>query len=180
VIDGDTIDVNGGTRVRLIGIDTPERGQCGYNAATAARAGLVAGRRVALIGGARDDTDRYGRLLRYVEVDNIDVNLAMINMGHAIARYDGLDGYGRHPRQDEYRAADAASPTAGGGACDQPPTTTSPSVVPIIPGGGGGGGNDVYYANCDAARRAGVTPLYLGQPGYRPALDRDKDGVACE
>lgn len=39
---------------------------------------------------------------------------------------------------------------------------------------------DVYYPNCDAARAAGAAPIYQGQPGYRGALDRDKDGVACE
>lgn len=37
-----------------------------------------------------------------------------------------------------------------------------------------------YYQNCDAVRAAGKAPLYQGQPGYRPALDRDHDGVACE
>lgn len=40
--------------------------------------------------------------------------------------------------------------------------------------------NDVYYANCAEARAAGAAPLLLGEPGYRSALDRDKDGVACE
>jgi type IV secretory pathway VirB10-like protein len=37
-----------------------------------------------------------------------------------------------------------------------------------------------YFANCSAARAAGAAPLYRGEPGYRPALDRDKDGDACE
>jgi hypothetical protein len=37
-----------------------------------------------------------------------------------------------------------------------------------------------YYANCTAARAAGAAPLLRGQPGYRSALDRDGDGVACE
>ena len=37
-----------------------------------------------------------------------------------------------------------------------------------------------YYANCSAARAAGVTPLYRGDAGYRAGLDRDGDGVACE
>ena len=41
-------------------------------------------------------------------------------------------------------------------------------------------GSDVYYQNCTAAREAGAAPIYQGQPGYRAALDRDKDGVACE
>jgi hypothetical protein len=37
-----------------------------------------------------------------------------------------------------------------------------------------------YYASCAAARSAGVAPLYLGDPGYRPGLDGDRDGIACE
>lgn len=37
-----------------------------------------------------------------------------------------------------------------------------------------------YYPNCDAARAAGVTPLYADEPGYREAMDGDEDGVACE
>lgn len=43
-----------------------------------------------------------------------------------------------------------------------------------------GGGGSAYYKNCTEARKAGVTPIYRGQPGYRPALDRDNDGIACE
>jgi|GEM_PF-5152904 len=40
--------------------------------------------------------------------------------------------------------------------------------------------SSAYYANCSAARSAGVTPIYRGQPGYSTRLDRDNDGVACE
>ena len=39
---------------------------------------------------------------------------------------------------------------------------------------------NVYYRNCTAARAAGAAPIYQGQPGYRAALDRDHDGIACE
>jgi hypothetical protein len=38
----------------------------------------------------------------------------------------------------------------------------------------------VYYANCSAAKAAGAAPIRRGEPGYRPALDRDDDGIACE
>jgi hypothetical protein len=38
----------------------------------------------------------------------------------------------------------------------------------------------VVYANCAAARAAGVTPLHRGEPGYSTKLDRDHDGIACE
>lgn len=40
--------------------------------------------------------------------------------------------------------------------------------------------NQVYYENCDEAKQAGAAPLLLGLPGYRPELDSDGDGVACE
>ncbi|MBL0001835.1 MAG: excalibur calcium-binding domain-containing protein [Sphingomonadales bacterium] len=33
-----------------------------------------------------------------------------------------------------------------------------------------------YWPGCDAARAAGVAPLYLGEPGYRPQMDGDNDG----
>ncbi|WP_258066757.1 excalibur calcium-binding domain-containing protein [Arthrobacter sp. GMC3] len=39
---------------------------------------------------------------------------------------------------------------------------------------------DAYYKNCAAAKAAGAAPLYVGQSGYRLALDGDKDGIACE
>ena len=39
---------------------------------------------------------------------------------------------------------------------------------------------DVYYRNCAEARAAGTTPIREGEPGYRPGLDRDHDGIARE
>ena len=37
-----------------------------------------------------------------------------------------------------------------------------------------------YFAGCDDARAAGVAPLYSDEPGYRPEMDGDGDGIACE
>ena len=37
-----------------------------------------------------------------------------------------------------------------------------------------------FYENCDAVRAADAAPLHRDEPGYRPALDRDGDGIACE
>ncbi|WP_229710719.1 excalibur calcium-binding domain-containing protein [Novosphingobium indicum] len=36
------------------------------------------------------------------------------------------------------------------------------------------------YRNCKEARAAGAAPVYRGQPGYGPHLDRDGDGIGCE
>lgn len=47
-------------------------------------------------------------------------------------------------------------------------------------GNGGGAGSGAHYPNCAAARAAGAAPIRRGQPGYRPGLDRDGDGIACE
>ena len=88
VVDGDTIDVNG-QRVRVIGIDTPEVGQCGYAEAARAMTTLVGGRTVTLTSvDTKDNRDRYDRLLRYVDVNGTDAGLALIQQGLAIARYD--------------------------------------------------------------------------------------------
>lgn len=36
------------------------------------------------------------------------------------------------------------------------------------------------FANCAEARAAGAAPVYRGDPGYGPHLDRDNDGIGCE
>ncbi|WP_082396258.1 excalibur calcium-binding domain-containing protein [Sphingopyxis macrogoltabida] len=36
------------------------------------------------------------------------------------------------------------------------------------------------FRNCSHARAAGAAPVYAGDPGYGPHLDRDRDGVGCE
>ncbi|BAW06401.1 excalibur calcium-binding domain-containing protein [Nocardia seriolae] len=38
----------------------------------------------------------------------------------------------------------------------------------------------MYYGSCAEAKRAGFAPLHRGDPGYRPGLDRNGDGIACE
>jgi len=121
VVDGDTVDVGGVGRIRVIGIDTPEREACGYESATQAMSMLVLGRLVTLVPGATNDADRYGRLLRYVDVGGAeDAGLSLVEDGWAIARYDSRDGYGRHPREDQYVAADAAAPDLGCYPDDEP------------------------------------------------------------
>jgi len=88
VIDGDTITIEGGYRVRYIGIDTPETypkiEDFGVEAWQANRQ-LVEGKVVRL---ERDisETDKYGRLLRYVYVDDIFVNAELVIQGLAQAK----------------------------------------------------------------------------------------------
>lgn len=74
---------------------------------------------------ADEDTDRYGRLLRYVDVGTTDAGLRPIKNGRAVARYDSRDGYGFHRREPLYVAADQDSPRA---RCAEP--APAPSTVP--------------------------------------------------
>ena len=93
VIDGDTIELQGGRRVRYLGIDTPESGEYYAEEATARNKELVEGKTVELQRGPRDQ-DEYGRLLRYVYVDGVFVNAELIASGYAKAYiFDPDDRY---------------------------------------------------------------------------------------
>ena len=90
VADGDTLTVVGGTRVRLVQIDTPEvyfSTECYGRAASAAlKRMLPPGTRIRLVADpALDKVDSYHRLLRYVirARDGLNVNLALVRRGIA-------------------------------------------------------------------------------------------------
>jgi hypothetical protein len=180
IIDGDTVEVRRSSTtetVRVIGIDTPERGECGFDAASSALAQLVLDREVVLATGARDDRDRYGRILRYLDVGEVDAGLELIEEGLAIARYDSRDGYGRHSREDAYVKADTATPHLCGNA---PAPVPAPAPPPSTSGGAGGTGPNGTWRNCTEARANDAAPVHRGDPGYGSHLDRDGDGVGCE
>jgi len=84
VIDGDTIELANGYRVRYLGIDTPEAGEPFSKEATAKNKQLVEGKIIELQKGKRDQ-DEYERLLRYVYVDGLFVNAELVTQGYATA-----------------------------------------------------------------------------------------------
>jgi micrococcal nuclease len=86
VVDGDTIALSGGGRVRLVQIDAPERGEeCYGDRATAlARRLLPPGMRVRIEPDPRlDQVDRFGRQLAYVFRDEENVNITLVRRGAA-------------------------------------------------------------------------------------------------
>ena len=90
VIDGDTIILTNGEKVRYVGIDTPERGQCWYRQAKELNRKLVSGKKVRLELD-KSNRDRYQRLLRYVYVTDKNgvekfVNLELVKAGLARAK----------------------------------------------------------------------------------------------
>jgi micrococcal nuclease len=84
VVDGDTVTLSDGRRIRYIGINTPERGQPYYQEATEVNRQLVAGQAVQLEFDV-ETFDQYGRNLAYVWVGGVLVNREIIAQGFANA-----------------------------------------------------------------------------------------------
>lgn len=114
VVDGDTVDLTNGAKIRLVQIDTPEvyfSAECyGRSASAITKQLLPPGTAVRLTAEpATDRIDRYGRLLRYVirVRDGLNVNVYLVRIGAAapyfyrgrLGRYAALlDRLARHAR----------------------------------------------------------------------------------
>jgi endonuclease YncB( thermonuclease family) len=87
VVDGDTVELDNGKTVRLIGIDTPEvygGAECGGARASAFMERIATGRRVSVHTDPTQDTyDRYGRLLAYLDAGGTDLGEAVLRAGWA-------------------------------------------------------------------------------------------------
>ena len=85
IVDGDTLALTDGDRVRLLQIDAAEKGTCSSQAATSKLAALIpVGTGVVLKADPTlDRVDRYGRLLRYVFHEGLNVNLVLVRKGAA-------------------------------------------------------------------------------------------------
>jgi endonuclease YncB( thermonuclease family) len=87
VVDGDTVELDNGKTVRLIGIDTPEvygGTECGGAQASAYMERIATGRRVSVRTDPTQDTyDRYERLLAYLDAGGRDLGEAVLRAGWA-------------------------------------------------------------------------------------------------
>lgn len=115
VVDGDTVELKTGEKVRYIGIDTPETAhptkgvECYGKIASEKNAELVAGKEVRLEKDV-SETDRYGRLLRYVHVIEESTDSAEIFVNEYLVR-EGFAKASSYPPdikyQDLFREAEA-------------------------------------------------------------------------
>ncbi|MBU2523401.1 MAG: thermonuclease family protein [Nanoarchaeota archaeon] len=85
VIDGDTVIIEGGDSVRLLGIDTDEKGYPCYSQAKKRLEELVLNKEVYLEAD-EEDQDMYGRYLRYIILDGENINIKLVQEGLAVAR----------------------------------------------------------------------------------------------
>ncbi len=91
VIDGDTIEVSisrQAYKVRYIGIDTPEtkhptKGIEPFGPEAAAKNEALVGGKVVELEKDVSETDKYGRLLRYVWIGDLMVNAELVRLGYA-------------------------------------------------------------------------------------------------
>jgi endonuclease YncB( thermonuclease family) len=191
-VDGDTLAMTD-QRVRLHGIDAPEGAQtckrssgeqwaCGRDA-TALLAQIVGGKTVQCI---PRDRDAYGRTVASCRVGERDLGGVMVREGYAIALENASADYlqiqerakkfgmaiwgSQFQTPADYRAANPrqfAPPLVRAAAPVRRSSAFSQSTA-------------VWFRNCNDARAAGAVPLYRGQAGYRPQMDGDGDGIACE
>ena len=84
VVDGDTIHLTNGDKIRLLGINSPEVGYCYYKEAGDYLSALIGKSKITMKSDATNqDKDRYGRLLRYIYVDGEMLNIKMVEDGYA-------------------------------------------------------------------------------------------------
>ena len=124
IVDGDTVELDDGRKVRYLLVDTPESTNgatdCFGQEAKQFNSDLVLNKKVELSYDV-ECTDRYGRTLAYVVVDGREVNSLMVQRGYGCVLHISPDGDSRF---DEFKALqlDAMSANRGlWGACNPLP-----------------------------------------------------------
>lgn len=197
VVDGDTIALGDGRRVRLLQIDTPEpgTGECYSRAAgRELRRLLPNGATVTLEADARlDRVDAYGRLLRYVHRGGANLNLELVRRGAAtVWLYRGE--HGRYSAQLLAAARTARRARRGlWGACPSAvwnplgPATTGAGAATAPPRGIVGGGCDPSYPTvCIPSPPPDLDCADIDYRRFRVVppdphrFDGERDGIGCE
>ena len=189
VVDGDTLDVQIGSRrerIRVLGIDTPENGVCYANAATAAATRLADGQRVVLRGDPTQDTrDRYGRLLAYVWLPHgKDLGYQLIAGGFAKVYVYNHRPFQRLPA---YRAAEVIGRRRSQSVWRCGATT---AVLPLVPPAAPRSNCDPSYPDVCIPPYSKVGDLDCGDVSFKNIRvvgsdphgfdGRDQDGIGCE
>jgi micrococcal nuclease len=120
VVDGDTIELSGGEKVRYILVNANEitngHNECYGAEASAFNASLVEGKDVTLAYDT-ECRDRFGRLLAYVSVDGREVNRLLVERGYACVLYIPPDGMARHQEFETLEAQAMADSRGMWGIC---------------------------------------------------------------
>ncbi|WP_434450950.1 excalibur calcium-binding domain-containing protein [Lentzea sp. E54] len=171
-MDGRTVTLSNGTKLVLAGLAQP--GECWAASAVEFATKTLVGKPVRAVGSQlllADGVD-YAVLAASKGVARAVAGAdTVITQAEAVAKQTGLGFWGPSCGGLDVKPAPPVAPQ---------PVVPQPVVPQPQPAPAPEPPASAYYANCAAAKAAGAAPLYAGQPGYRAALDRDKDGVACE
>jgi endonuclease YncB( thermonuclease family) len=188
VVDGDTVELGGIGKVRLIGVDTPERGEECYEEATDYLEDRIGGELVRYRYQA-ERTDRYDRALLDIYMGGrvVSVDIAKAGWGEELTIQPN-DRYAGRIAAAEERAREA--PRGKWAGCleepeREPEPEPAPARRPPEPdegdsegrGGGGGGSLPDPPPDLDCSDLPG--PVEVG-PGDPHDLDRDGDGIGCD
>lgn len=124
VIDGDTVELDSGDKIRYLLVNAPEttngHDDCyGQNAAKF-NSDLVLNKQVQLSYDV-ECTDRYDRLLAYVSVDGVEVNTELVKRGFACVLHISPDGDARFDEFKGYQTEAKSANRGLWGACDPIP-----------------------------------------------------------
>lgn len=122
VIDGDTIVLESGEKIRYLMVDTPEitngHDDCYGDMAREYNAELSLGQTVELTYD-EECTDKYGRLLAYVETPDGEINTLLVQRGYACVLYIPPNGTDRRTEFETLEAQAMASMRGMWGACQE-------------------------------------------------------------
>ncbi len=214
VIDGDTIVLNDGRKVRYIGIDTPEtvhptkNVQCFGKQASNKNRELVLGKTVEL---EKDisETDRYGRLLRYVYLDGVMINHKLVAEGYATTvtyppdvkykeEFSKAQAQARQARLglwgnecNESSSTHASSNNNASSNTNKMDSSSTSSSSQNNKTQNDHEGNQASTqptntsaqkcpSNCSEAKSMGMVNITPSHPCWQEKFDGDKDGVGCE
>lgn len=161
VVDGRTIVSSDGKTVQIAGLAPP--GECWAGAATEFTRRTLNGKTVKY-------TKTFGSSATVLMPDGSDFAVEAVRRGMGRAEPGSTTAL---------KSAQSAAEQAGvglWGECGGKDTVGQADAQDREPSGS----DDVYFANCEAARRAGVGPIVVNQPGYGKHLDPDGDGIACD
>lgn len=210
VVDGDTIHVRIGKnteKVRLLGIDAPEKGVC-YSAEAAAYLRRLAMNKTVRLLGDRTQArrDRFNRLLAYVHLPNgKDIEVELLRGGFAtvyvynnrpfsrLAQYEAAEDFAAGARFGGWATCQTSSTpttTTATTATTTTSTTTATTVLPLVPPTP----PPAPPANCDPSYptvciRPPPPDLDCGDVPYKNfrvlqpdphRFDGNKDGYGCE
>jgi len=196
--DGDTLTISSGEKVRLLQIDTPEisPAECYGAEAHKLLSTLIGKSSISLESDPiSDNKDQFGRILRYVKVAKVNINLQLVQLG-AATPYFYKGEKGKYSTQLLKAAQNAKAKKIGlWKACPltklEPlkPAMTGPAPITLKSNNSAREKCDTNYQgcippyppdlDCSDIKRMGLAPIrVVGQDVHK--FDSDGDGIGCD